>query len=381
MVSSSMHWNRSRFFPYFTNADLLRILIAWLNLDLGIEVCFYNGMTALELIWLEIGYVFYIFFLQLTIVILCRKYIIFTRLFGRNVTKVMSTLMILLLSKIVRITGDVFYNTVVYITNNNTYFHVLLVDGNIIFLSKQHIPLMVVAIMLSVPMSLLTFCLLFNQILIRISGNRCFKWVARLQPFFETITGPCNRNYTFWPGFLFLVKIVYICFLYSAHGSKNRLYFTSVISLSCLIFSFLGPKGVYKKWSLNILELTLLLNLGITCILITFSSSKMRITFLSHFSVGIALVIFLTYHFYEQRWLRYVKKLLLNCAFIFLNLLKSSKGEESSQQVVTHTEVVMSPAEHAPLLSAQLMPPVINYGILREPLLENMAKQETAYVN
>ena len=32
----------------------------------------------------------------------------------------------------------------------------------------------------------------------------------------------------------------------------------------------------------------------------------------------------------------------------------------------------MSP-EHAPLLPAQVMPPVINYGVIREPLLENMA--------
>ena len=85
-----MHWNRNAFFPQFYNADILRLIIAWLNLDLGIEVCFFNGMTALHVIWLQIGYILYIVFLQVAIFILCRRYVIFTRFFGRNITKVLS---------------------------------------------------------------------------------------------------------------------------------------------------------------------------------------------------------------------------------------------------------------------------------------------------
>ena len=76
-----MHWNRDAFFPQFYNADILRLFIAWLNLDLAIEVCFFTGMTALHVIWLQIGSILYIVSLQVTIIILCRRYVIFTRFF------------------------------------------------------------------------------------------------------------------------------------------------------------------------------------------------------------------------------------------------------------------------------------------------------------
>ncbi len=57
---------------------VLRLVIAWLNLDFGFELCFYDRMTALYLIWLEIGFILYIVFLQVAIIFLCRKYVLLT---------------------------------------------------------------------------------------------------------------------------------------------------------------------------------------------------------------------------------------------------------------------------------------------------------------
>ena len=111
---------------------------------------------------------------------LCRKYIVFTCLFGRNITKAMSTLLILLFSKMAWIASDVIHSITVHAPSNKTHFHVLFIDGNVEFLSKQHIPLMVVSTIITASLLLITFYLLFNQILIRISSIRCFKWVARL---------------------------------------------------------------------------------------------------------------------------------------------------------------------------------------------------------
>ena len=82
-----IHKNANLFFPGSTgtsNTNLFRLFIAWLNLDLGIEVCFYKTMTQYEKVWLHFGYLLYIWMLECFIILLSRKYIFFTRLIGRN---------------------------------------------------------------------------------------------------------------------------------------------------------------------------------------------------------------------------------------------------------------------------------------------------------
>ena len=59
-----VHINRSIFFPS-TEANPLAIFIAWLNLDLGIETCFYNGMDAYAKAWLQFVFPVYIWLIGL----------------------------------------------------------------------------------------------------------------------------------------------------------------------------------------------------------------------------------------------------------------------------------------------------------------------------
>ena len=44
--------NRSVFFPSKKHSHVLSVFIAWMNLDLGIETCFYDGMTILLCLYL-----------------------------------------------------------------------------------------------------------------------------------------------------------------------------------------------------------------------------------------------------------------------------------------------------------------------------------------
>ena len=90
-----MHKNANLFFPGSigtSNSNVFRLFIAWLNLDLGFEVCFYKTMTQYQKVWLQFGFLFYIWMLEYFIIILSHKYIFFTRLVGRNVVKVLATL-------------------------------------------------------------------------------------------------------------------------------------------------------------------------------------------------------------------------------------------------------------------------------------------------
>ena len=364
-----VHQNRGAIFPQFHNADLLRLVIAWLNLDLGIEVCFFNGMTALHVIWLQIGYIFYIVLLQVAIILLCRRYVIFTRFFGRNVTKVLSTLVTLLYAKTLTTVADVFGYAEIR-SETGERFKVLSVDGNIRFGAHQHIPLLVVASVLAIFIAVFSFSLLFIQVLIKLSSWRFFRWVARFQPFFETITGPCNFNYAFWPGYLFLLRVVVVisqhCF-----GTKINRYISTFLAVLTIIFSFLGPKGVYKKWSLNMFELSLMVNLAITFVLRSGGKYGQIEVFSGHISVVISLFLYLAYHVYlynmwfKKKFVKLLKIRWLKCP---------NRGPGESPALVTCTDVTVStclPAEQTPLLpAAQGMPPVMKYDKLREPLME-----------
>ena len=79
-------------------SKLCRVFVSWLNFDVGFELCFFNGLTGYQQIWLSYGYIFYLMALQATIIFLCRRFIFFTRLFGRHVVKVLATVTFLMYS-------------------------------------------------------------------------------------------------------------------------------------------------------------------------------------------------------------------------------------------------------------------------------------------
>ena len=101
--------NSSIFFPSGTT-NILTIFIAWLNLDFGIECCFYNGMDIYVKTGLQFVFPLYIWILAGIITLVCH----FTsgrisRIFGRNPTAVLATLFLLSYAKILRTIIVVFF--------------------------------------------------------------------------------------------------------------------------------------------------------------------------------------------------------------------------------------------------------------------------------
>ena len=217
---------RSTFHKY----DVTRLLITWLNLDLGIEVCLFNGMTMNQKTWLQIGYVFYMWTLHIIIIFLCQRSTRCTRLFGKNVNKVLSTLILLSFAKTGRIVLSICSTKNLFTINSTSaQDKVWLMDPTIRFAKGKHIPLLIVAVLLLMVLVLLTLSLLFIQFLTRLSNWRCFQWVAKLYPFFETFTGPCTPNYAFWQGLdvcfpnlhSLIIITNYWYHLFSGHNSCN----------------------------------------------------------------------------------------------------------------------------------------------------------------
>ena len=79
--ANAVQVNKQIFLPP-GETNILTIFIAWLNLDLGIETCFYNGMDAYLFTWLQYLFPFYIWFLIGSLIVLCRYSPKLTRILG-----------------------------------------------------------------------------------------------------------------------------------------------------------------------------------------------------------------------------------------------------------------------------------------------------------
>ena len=349
--------------------------VSLLNFDIGFELCFYDGMDGYQQVWLTYGYVFYMIGLMIAIVILCRNFISFTRLFGRNIVKVMATLIFLILSPLIHAILQTFDCANLRISTLGSLIirKVWYFDGNVPCYGSKHMPLYIVGVICLVVTVSFAFSLLFVQCLQRRANIYCLRWVNKMRPFYEAYTGPCRDNYRFWPGFLLLMRLI-ICI--TSRRSYFHLTFSYImIATLCAIILSLSctfPRGVYKMWPLNMLEFSFFLNLLITSALLADSSLNSRYTI--NASVTIAMIEFafiITYHLVSrirpkvsQRFKAklHLKKFAKKCS----NKCKSC----TSWHCCLPRDQEESDSEREALLP-QPLPRVINYEHYREPLIGN----------
>ena len=178
--------NPAIFFPHQMSKSFLSMFIAaWLNLDLGIEMCFYNGLNAYAKTWFQFMFPLYIWFMVIIIIVANHYSSRVSRICGNNSVQVLATLFLLSYAKLFRIIITIFSSTpVVY--PNGYYKTVWLYDGNVEYLKGEHIPLFIAAllilILLSVPFTLSLLCIQWLQ---RLSHLKLLNWVNTIQPLFE----------------------------------------------------------------------------------------------------------------------------------------------------------------------------------------------------
>ena len=62
----------------------LTVFVSWVNLDLGIETCFYNGMNSQGKVLLQLVFPAYLFLLMFLIIILSKYFNLFANLLYKN---------------------------------------------------------------------------------------------------------------------------------------------------------------------------------------------------------------------------------------------------------------------------------------------------------
>ena len=256
--------NHAIFFPHDTNNQFLSIFIAWLNLDLGIETCFYSGLDAYAKTWLQFLFPLYIWIIVVLIIVSSHYSTTAAKLSGRNAVQVLATLFLLSYAKLLRITITAFSFTLLEYPDGSVK-RIWLYDGNVDYLKGKHIALFVAALLLLVFISLpYTVALLFIQCLQYRSRYRILAWVRRLKPLFDAYTGPYKDKHRYWPGLLLVVRFaLFLVFSVNAFGNPAVSLLTIIVTTFCINYLTNNFGGIYRKSLLNMIEFSFFLNLGI----------------------------------------------------------------------------------------------------------------------
>ena len=288
--------NRSIFLPTGSTRNILTVFIAWMNLDLGFETCFYDGMTAYAQTWLQFAFPLYVWMLMGLIIVTCRYSVTLSKLIGHNPIAVLATLLLMSYNKVLKIMIDVYSSAPLDYPQHNTRL-VWLKDANVPFFKSRHLLLTVVTSLVLVFIFLpYTLLLLFGYKLYGFSGRKGLRWLNRLKPLLDSYYAPYNTHTRYWTGFLLLVR----CVLYSVFslGDTHKSLVSIIITFTALVGVVWISSKVYISRIANTVEVSVYLNL---IILSAVSSNNMVSAKLFNTLVALVFVTMLgiiIYHFH-----------------------------------------------------------------------------------
>ena len=289
-----------------SSTSFLSMFIAWLNLDLGIECCLYNGFNAYTETWLQFCFPLYIWLLAATIIVSSHYSTRVSKLISvKNAVQVLATLFLLSYTKLLRLFVDVVSYTIVTYPDGYTK-SVWLYDGNIDFLGGKHIPLFIASILL-----LLVFIVPYLLFLLGVQWlhkvpvphYHVRRWVHGLKPLSNAYSEPYKANHRYWSGLHLLARIV-LLIIFSANRSNGpNISLLATILLSSILQMWLYfTKWVYKCQLINCLEVLFLCNLGITSIFVLLElsySTHNKTSTVVYISTGIAFIKFISILIYH----------------------------------------------------------------------------------
>jgi predicted outer membrane repeat protein len=290
--------NHQAYFPRAT-MNFFTIFVSWLNLDLGIETCFYDGMNIYAYSWFQFLFPFYVWFLVGCIILACRYSQSFAKRLGQNPVAVLATLLLMSYSKI--FSGVIVPLTWTYLTyytiSNETQSVVWMYDASMQYFGEpKHIALGLFAT-LCVAVFVLPYLLLlfFGHWLQGCSNWWILSWLNKIKPFMDAYHAPYRKHTRYWTGLLLITRLgLFLTFAINANGSEGvNLLAVSSVSISLLAIH----RRVYEKTWKDFLESSYILNLGIFSVATFYlkeeSKNDNNQLILSSISIGIAFITFL----------------------------------------------------------------------------------------
>jgi len=334
--------NSPVFFPRYEPTKYVYGLTSLLNLDLGVQVCFYNGMDDYAKIWLQLIFPIYLIFIATLLIIASRYSTRIQRLTARKALPVLATLFLLSYTKILCTISSVLfsYSTIASLPSNNVTL-VWSVDTGIQPFGLKFIVLFIVCLMLCL------ILLPFNTVLIFTKTLSRFKRINHFKPLLDAYKGPYKDKFYYWTGLELLLRAVFYG-ISALDRCTNMMIGILILGAMECIFGLHSP---FKHKSNNYQELLLIFNLQALFTASWYTTSNFIAV---NILVGIAVVQFIIFSLCQnQLWKKFknhVTKMLVSFNY-FKQQPPEAKNTMELQNVVPE--------------------PSFNYMEFREPLLGN----------
>ena len=248
------------------NTNVLTVFISWLNLDFGIETCFYDGMDIYAKTWLQFVFPIYVWSLVGVIIFISHYSRKITTLLGSNPIAVLATLFLISYTKILHtIIAALSFR---YLEYPDGYTAVWAYDGNIEYFSGKHTPLFIVALLslifLFLPFTLLLFLGQWLQMLQAKTEWRILSWINKptFRAFLDAYHAPYASSHRYWTGVLLWVRCILFIIIASPSAGDSRADLFAVSSAVIGLITFaLATAGIYRSYYFGILEASFFLNL------------------------------------------------------------------------------------------------------------------------
>ena len=308
--------NTSLFFPT-ANLKFITIFLSWLNLEVGFDACFYDGMDTYWKTWLQIAFPVYIILLVVIIIVASDHSMKFSELIAKkNPVATLTTLILLSYTKLLRmVISSMSFGTLIY--PDGSHEVIWLPNANVKYLKGKHIALFILGILILFIGVLYTLLLFSWQWLLRYQKHKLLKWIGhpKLHHFIEPYHAPYAFKHRYWTGLLLLARVVlYLVFALNKSGDPRvNLVAISVVPC-CLMFLKGLVARVYKRWIVKAISMTCYLNMALLSISTFFSlenrSTQSVFAFFSGLVVILLLLLVISYHMFTEICLKVVRKLI-----------------------------------------------------------------------
>ena len=257
--------NSAVFFPS-SEPSFPTVIVAWLNLDLGIDVCFFDGLDTYTKTLLQLAFPVYIISLVVIVIIVSEYSPRFAALIGRrDPIATLATLILLSYSKLLSIIITVLSPAVINYPDGSQET-VWLPDGNVKYFEGKHIVLVmfiVIIVLVGAPYTILLF---LWQWIVRVPIRlKVFNWTrnTKLNAFIAAYHAPHTSKHRYWTGLLLLVRVVlYIISSITVSSNPQALILTTAFFIGALTLQkSISNIKVYDKTATETIDTILCYNL------------------------------------------------------------------------------------------------------------------------
>ena len=258
---------------FFPSRHFLTVFLSWINLELGIDTCLFEGMDAYWKTWIELALPTYLITLVIITIIVSEKSMRFSNLIGKkNPVATLDTIVLLSYGKFLRVIISS-YSLAILDYPNHSRRLVWLPDATILYLGRKHIPLFIAATLVLLVGVAYTSLLLSWQWLLRYQDVKCLAWIRNqhLRLFIVPYHAPYKPKHRYWTGLLLLVRIV-VYIISAGTLSMDHTISIVAIGIATSILLMLSTNRPYNKRPIGVMEVISFTNIICLCLATVFLS-------------------------------------------------------------------------------------------------------------